>query len=230
MMLSQDLPLPRFKTSLQLDGVATLPNFLEAEVAERIYQSLLRETPFALAYRADGQDLKAQPLTEQQEQQLLERCYQEAQTRGYGFAYDAYHLVSSYLAGDRRAPLLMQLLEWLNQPSYHQLMRELTNTSAIARIDAQATRYRRGHFLRKHNDFSNQEERLFAYVLNLSKDWRSDFGGLLQFTDNDDRVTRTLTPAFNTLMVFKVPQMHQVSLVAPYATVPRLAITGWMMR
>ena len=34
-------------------------------------------------------------------------------------------------------------------------------------------------------------------------------------------------PRYNTLSLFKVPAPHVVSLVAPWAQAPRLAITGW---
>ena len=39
-----------------------------------------------------------------------------------------------------------------------------------------------------------------------------------------------LKPGFNTIHLFRVPQMHSVSYVAPFAAVPRYAITGWLRR
>jgi len=41
-------------------------------------------------------------------------------------------------------------------------------------------------------------------------------------------VAEAYTPAFNALNIFKVPQPHAVSLVAPFAGGDRLAITGWV--
>jgi Rps23 Pro-64 3,4-dihydroxylase Tpa1-like proline 4-hydroxylase len=45
-----------------------------------------------------------------------------------------------------------------------------------------------------------------------------------------DDVTFGLSPRFNALHLFKVPQRHSVSLVAPFAGAPRLSITGWLRR
>jgi Rps23 Pro-64 3,4-dihydroxylase Tpa1-like proline 4-hydroxylase len=70
---------------------------------------------------------------------------------------------------------------------------------------------------------------LFAYVINLSRDWQADWGGLLQFIDESGAVSETFMPRWNTLSLFRVPQGHAVSLVAPWARAPRLALTGWFM-
>jgi Rps23 Pro-64 3,4-dihydroxylase Tpa1-like proline 4-hydroxylase len=64
-------------------------------------------------------------------------------------------------------------------------------------------------------------------VINLSRNWQADWGGLLQFLDSDGEVVRTLMPRFNTISLFRVPADHLVSPVAPFATGARYAITGW---
>jgi len=65
-------------------------------------------------------------------------------------------------------------------------------------------------------------------VLNLTPDWRPDWGGLLQFFDKRGDVFRAFTPRFNVLNLFRVPQPHNVSWVTPLAGAPRYAVTGWM--
>jgi hypothetical protein len=46
--------------------------------------------------------------------------------------------------------------------------------------------------------------------------------------DQDGHVSEGYTPAYNALNLFRVPQRHAVSYVAPFAGAPRLAITGWI--
>jgi Rps23 Pro-64 3,4-dihydroxylase Tpa1-like proline 4-hydroxylase len=58
--------------------------------------------------------------------------------------------------------------------------------------------------------------------------WRVDWGGLLLFVDERGNVSRGLTPAFNALNLFRTPQPHTVSAVAPFAGANRLSITGWL--
>ena len=64
--------------------------------------------------------------------------------------------------------------------------------------------------------------------MNLTARWRADWGGMLLFLDDEDHVAEGYMPAFNSLNIFKVPQRHAVSIVAPFAGEPRLSITGWL--
>ena len=125
--------------------------------------------------------------------------------------------------------LLHRLLEFLNCPDYLAFARALTGDARVRRMNAQATRYRGGHFLKLHDDFNAEEGRLYAYVINLTHEWKADWGGLLQFLDAEGRVIDTLMPRWNSLSIFRVPAPHVVSLVAPWAEGERLAVTGWML-
>ena len=72
--------------------------------------------------------------------------------------------------------------------------------------------------------------RIAAFVVNLTPDWSADLGGLLMFTGADGHLEEAFTPKFNTLSLFRVPQPHAVSAVAPFARGARLAVTGWLRR
>ena len=91
-----------------------------------------------------------------------------------------------------------------------------------------ATRFQPGHFLTRHNDNVEGKRRRIAYVLNLSRDWNPDWGGALQFFDKHDNVQCAYTPSFNTLNLLRVPSVHSVGIVAPFAASNRLSITGWL--
>jgi len=54
-----------------------------------------------------------------------------------------------------------------------------------------------------------------------------DWGGYLNFYDDDGDVIAGYRPRFNALNLFAVPQQHNVSFVPPFAAVARYAITGW---
>ena len=70
-------------------------------------------------------------------------------------------------------------------------------------------------------------KRLAAYTLNLCPQWRAEWGGMLCFPGEDGR-TEDFLPGWNTFNLFRVPQFHFVSFVAPYASAGRYSITGWM--
>ena len=93
----------------------------------------------------------------------------------------------------------------------------------------EATLYRPGHFLSWHDDSGHPEQhRRVAYVLYLTRGWRADWGGQLQFIDAQGDVEEVWMPRFNSLALFLVPMPHLVTYVAPFATQPRFAITGWL--
>ena len=48
------------------------------------------------------------------------------------------------------------------------------------------------------------------------------------FHDSAGDIERALTPRFNSLNIFAVPQLHSVSVVAPFAGQTRMSVTGWL--
>ena len=96
--------------------------------------------------------------------------------------------------------------------------------------EAQATRYRQGDLLTVHSDRDTATRRLSAWVFNLSREWRPEWGGLLLFHGKDGRIVEGFNPVFNSLSLFRVPQDHSVTQVTSFAPRDRLAISGWFLR
>ena len=232
-MLNSDLDVSRYADDLARRGRTQVHDFLQPEAAEALHQCLVRDVPWTLAYRdrAGARVMghaELAPRGEPGEREFLDQLYAEA--RGaYGFAYESYMMVRAYLEQRDEGLLLHRLLEFLNCPDYLAFARALTGDARVRRMNAQATRYRAGHFLKLHDDYNAEEGRLYAYVINLTREWKADWGGLLQFLDAEGRVIDTLMPRWNSLSIFRVPAPHVVSLVAPWAEGERLAVTGWML-
>jgi SM-20-related protein len=239
-MINAQLDVVDSRSRLQRDGRVQVENFLQPAAAERLRDCLLREVPWTLALRDDQgartiEHAGYAAMDANARAQLLAAT--AASGRGdeasvvdtFRFAYDSYMMVTAYKEGRDPELLLHRVLELFNTPDYLAFVRALTGDARIRRVNAQATRYRPGHFLRYHTDEERGEGRLYAYVLNLSRDWRADWGGLLQFIAADGQVQATYLPRWNTLSLFAVPAGHAVSLVAPWAQQDRLAITGWFL-
>lgn len=118
--------------------------------------------------------------------------------------------------------------DFLNGPEFITFVRTVTGDDRIDFADAQATRYRPGHVLTGHDDAAEGKNRLYAYVLNLTRDWRADWGGVLAFEGVDGHIEEGFAPAFNALNIFAVPMRHAVTQVASFAPRDRLSITGWL--
>lgn len=143
------------------------------------------------------------------------------------YIHDSRRLSSERHLGMGRSDTLTELEAWLNGPEMIGFMRALTGDGRISACDAQATRFLPGHVLTVHNDRDRDQRRLYAFVMNFSRPWRADWGGLLLFYGEEGHVDQGFTPGFNTLNLFRVPQAHAVSQVATFAKASRLAISGW---
>lgn len=81
--------------------------------------------------------------------------------------------------------------------------------------------YERGDFLSTHTDDGKGD---IAFVLNLTKDWKPEYGGMFHSQG------QYITPTFNSLMIMTLEdggQPHFVSEVSQRATHSRLAFSGW---
>jgi SM-20-related protein len=231
-MINNAINLNHYRQQLVQRTRVQIPDFLQDDAAETIYRCLLNDTPFALAERSQGvsHTIAAEryaAMSEAEHRDLLEAAYARAK-REFQFSYDSCMMVKAVKEG-WAPPVLLAVLEFLNSPEFLLFARRLTGEPTINSVSAQATRYRPGQFLTRHQDKEVSEGRVCAYVINLSKAWDSDWGGLLQFHDAENRLIDTFVPYWNHLSLFRVPQSHTVSLVTPWAVRDRLAITGWFL-
>ena len=213
---------------LQVRDVLTEPS------ARTIQRILAEDTPWGLAWQAGArgperlrdQALAAMPAAERQARSQATVAAMRGD--GYAFGYSSYPMVDAYLgkwAPDGPHDLL---LEYINDRPVMDLVRAITGIPELVKADAQATLYAPSHFLAVHNDEHAGAGRRIAYVLQLcAGDWRPDWGGYLNFFDDDGDVIAGYRPRFNALNLFAVPQRHNVSFVPPFAAVARYAITGW---
>jgi len=228
-VINNDLDLEAWRVALARKTRIQIPDFLQAPAAEVLAQELEQRVPWQLAERSEGQ-ARLSPRGAYPDDAayaaLLQRGYARA-ADSYQFAYDSYMLQRAGHEGWDPDLLLHGMLRFLNTPDFIAFARYLADDSTIANVSAQGTRYRPGHYLMPHDDTDIAEGRCFAFVIQLTRDWRPDWGGQLQFLSNDGDVLDTFRPLWNSLCVFRVPQRHQVTLVAPWAARPRHAIAGW---
>ncbi len=232
-MISNELDIAPYRARLLGHGRVQIPGFLQEPSARRLRECLQTEVRWETALRSDRPspvgDVDHAALDEAQHTQLLQDLYQRARA-DFEFVFDRYRMVDARRDGLDPGLVLHVVVDFLNSPPFLEFARELTGDPAIRMVSAIAARYRAGHFLKQHNDKAGDEDRAFAYVINLSRDWQADWGGLLQFLDEKQDVVDTFTPHWNSLSLFRVPQAHQVSLVSPWASDDRYSITGWFRR
>ncbi len=236
-MLNKELDLEPYRAALERDGRVVIPDFLEPAAADRVYQSLDTEVPWRLAFfdnRRYGRDAHVQvtqaefaALPPGQARALRAEVMRQAR-EGYQYLYQFYNLDAGEPGGESAGETLYRLRDELRSPESLAMYRELTGDPALDDVYAHATLYLAGNFLKTHEDVTGWDDRRYAYVLGMTKDWHPDMGGVLQFLDEEGGVVDTCVPGYNSLTLFKVPTPHLVSTVAQWATGKRMAITGWL--
>lgn len=231
-IINPRLDLTPYRESFERYGRVRIPDILNPDFAEALYQ-VFQSAPWSAIFRLNDEvitvsreDLAA--YTPQDQMNLRARIFAET-LKGYQFSYLNLALEDARGASWDRDQLLPALHDFLDSEAFRDIGRGVSGREDILSTSSIATCYMRESFLSAHNDAAESlEDRLVAYVLSFAKDWKFDWGGLLQFLDAEDgRVIDSFLPTFNALTLFRVPQLHSVSFVTPFAMGPRISVTGW---
>ena len=214
------------------EGRVVVADALDGDFARALRASIDAWPRWALVTRINGAhrnfDAAAISAMTQERIQPLQALIAEETRHGMQYLYERFPVHDIDYEPERLPSALDRFRELLREGPLIDLVRTITGFEDIVFGDGQATRYRAGHFLTRHDDAQPGKQRRAAYVLGLSEDWRPDDGGQLQFLDARDRVEHVVVPAFNTLTLFRVPRPHLVTAVSPFTDNARLSITGWM--
>lgn len=209
-----------------------IPGFLAAGVCEQLHASLVASEDWRRVFNVDERvyevsrgDYAAMDAAKRSE---LEAAILARARDRFQFRFETIRVPDDAAARRAQNTLLTRFADFMNQPEQLDFFRHITGHRDIDFCDAQATCYWPGDFLTTHDDNVAGKNRRAAYVFNLTPHWRIDWGGLLLFHAPDGHVDEALTPGFNALNIFSVPQPHSVSWVTAAAAGPRLSITGWM--
>jgi Rps23 Pro-64 3,4-dihydroxylase Tpa1-like proline 4-hydroxylase len=232
-VLRPGLDITPLAETFRRDGRVQIVDFLRHDSALALFRQLVETREWRLAIN-DGEkiedfDLKEVAAWSEAERAALDRRVVESGRHQFQFRYETIRL-PEYGTGTNQVPppLLAAFVDFLSSPEMVDFMRDLTGIAEVALADGHASRYQAGHFLTAHDDSNVDMGRRAAYVLNLTPQWRPDWGGQLQFYDERANIVRGFTPSFNTLNLFRVPQPHNVAWVTPLAGAPRYAVTGWL--
>jgi Rps23 Pro-64 3,4-dihydroxylase Tpa1-like proline 4-hydroxylase len=229
--LNPQLDVDRLAADYAVHKRLQIQDVLDAGVAESVSRTLRASTPWSLVFNRGPQTIKhsSEELAKMGGAKVNEIVQETLKAAGHGFQflYYAYPIVEAILEKRNPGHPLHDVLETLNSPEVLSFVSRVTGIGSLAKADGQATFYRLGSFLTFHNDLDEVKKRRVAYVLGFTRNWRPDWGGLLEFYDKKGDVEAGMLPRFNSLSIFTVPADHAVTYVAPYATEGRYSITGW---
>ncbi len=237
--INPDLDRAALSATFAVDRRIQIRNVLTQETAQEIRTILAKHTSWGMAAQADGsamagpQQLSGAQLSTQdgraKAQAMVEATHRAGEAGAYSFRYSQYSLVEAMQKEWDPGGVHEMLLEYLNAPDFLQLVRDVTGIDELVKADGQATLFGPQHYLGLHIDSHVAEGWRVAYVLSFAPDeWHPDWGGYLNFYDDDGDIVAGYRPRFNALNMFLVPRPHSVGYVTPFAPVGRFAITGWL--
>jgi Rps23 Pro-64 3,4-dihydroxylase Tpa1-like proline 4-hydroxylase len=235
-MLNPDLDRESIGQRLREAGRVVISDVLQPQIADALQTCLSNEIPWRLSCYDNRREpreraLKLAPeelaaMSPEKRHSLQREVMRQARDQ-FQYVYQSFDLLEGFRNKEKPGMLVYRLMQYFAEDAFFEFVHQVTGDTSINRIDGHATRYCAGHFLKLHGDESSFEQRRFAYVLGMTRNWHPDMGGLLHFLDDSGAVTESFTPSFNTLTLFKVPAPHVVSYVAPWVSGERLSITGW---
>lgn len=230
-MLNPDLDRRLLADQYRRDQRILIDNVLRREVAERVRAICAEQVRFDFVYFLDGavrvtpeQDMAS--LDAAGKAQLSQELMRNA-AKGVGYLYCGYVMDPSRAGSPGDLRYLYEVYEFLNSRDMLDFIGGITGRSDLVRADAQYTRYTAGQYLTRHRDDIEGTTRRLAYVFGFTRRWHPDWGGLLQFYEDNGTPRDAWMPAFNRLSLFDTRHVHSVSYVTPFAGEARLSLTGW---
>jgi Rps23 Pro-64 3,4-dihydroxylase Tpa1-like proline 4-hydroxylase len=209
-------------------GRVQIRNLLTDSAARRLHHTLEHETPWGLIFNEGKKTHKFAAVSAEDHQDFAVAAWERAH-RGFQYFYHHYPLLENRNVRPKSDHYLAKFVAFLTSPFLLSCIREITGVEAIAWVSSTATLYKPLDFLSIHDDDHPGDRRLVAYALNLTPTWRPDWGGALQFYKTREHVEEGYLPAFNTLNLFRVPQLHSVTQVSSFGGL-RYVISGWFER
>lgn len=213
-------------------GRLHIPQFLDGDGADRLLDFLEAGAVWNLVLNSGDTlfelDAAAQAaLTPARRAQLDEAVYANAR-RGFQYRYETMRVPDAEAERRARGTPLDAFALFLSDERTLAFLRTVVGAPDLTFADAQATAYGPGHLLTAHDDDVAGKSRRAAFVMNLTREWSTDWGGLLAFHTPGEAAAEALVPTFNALNLFAVPQVHSVTMVAPFAAHRRYSVTGWL--
>jgi Rps23 Pro-64 3,4-dihydroxylase Tpa1-like proline 4-hydroxylase len=230
-MINTNLNVKSLRQRFSRDDRVRVDNFLQPDVIEEVAEEI-EQAPFELVYVLDGNmqttsKARMDAMSATQKKQINTAIRDQA-GYGVGFLYGSCHLGAG--RPQNIGPNMTRLFdEFITSPQMIEFVQGVTGDKSVNSVSGHYTRYLPGHFLTRHRDEVQQERRRFAYVLSFTPEWHPDWGGLLQFYEEDGTPRDAWAPKFNSLTIFDVKHIHAVTYVTPFARSPRLSLTGWFM-
>lgn len=232
MLINPEINPLSYKDEFLYNGSVVIRNFLNEDYANKLCNFFNDGMPENWWYSSsspgtEGTTRYIRNFPENQDSIRLEKEHSEKVFNGGGFAYHFYRSIGDHIQGCNCDEC--EFRNWLGSDEIIKFLSQVSNNQISGFNTMFASKYSQGCFLSPHHDDSLGS---VGFVLQLTKNWLPQWGGVLHFLDDTMRVIEySEVPTFNTLTLFHIPEgkgkWHYVSHVNPGVTSNRIAYSGW---
>jgi Rps23 Pro-64 3,4-dihydroxylase Tpa1-like proline 4-hydroxylase len=232
MLINPEINPLSYKDEFLYNGSVVVRNFLTENYVEKLNNFFLEGMPdnwwYSVSYPGTkGHVRYIRNFDENKSEIDFEKKYSDKLFNQGGYAYHFYRS-----AGDHYEHCTCEecnFRNWLKSDEIIGFLSQLSGLEIKNFSTMFASRYSEGCFLSPHHDDTLGS---IGFVLQLTKNWLPQWGGILHFLDDSKRVIEySEVPTFNTLTLFHIPEgkgkWHYVSHVNPGVTSNRIAYSGW---
>jgi Rps23 Pro-64 3,4-dihydroxylase Tpa1-like proline 4-hydroxylase len=223
-----EINIEEYKSLFEISKRVRISHFLEDHFAEALYKYSFLLKDWILATGIDKNKYEKKNTPENNKiNQLQIKNVNEAFGKDQ-FSYIFYRAMNN----DKKMSIYeFTLRKVLNAPEFINTLNEITNLKLTKLNTLFMSKYKSGNFLSTHSDKGNGR---LAFVINLTKFWKPQYGGNLHFLNEErNEIIDTFVPEFNNLVLFYIPDgngiPHYVSQVAQNVKHSRYAISGWFI-
>lgn len=232
-LINPNLDLEKLKETFKNKGYVVINNYLKEDIAEELHNYFSYDMPsewwsIATFPAKNHKGVEYLQNTEENEDNIIEARNHAIESFGKNLFSYAFHRTLDNHYDDCECTEC-QIRDFLNNKESHDFVSNVTDLKITGANEVFAACYVPGDFLSPHQDSPNG---IIGFVLQLTKDWKPQYGGLLHFLNDDGDVVENIeVPEFNSLTLFLLPEdkgkLHYVSHVNPGVPEIRLSLTGW---
>lgn len=216
--------IDKYKSIFEKNKKVQIKNIFTDKIADFLFKQALTEKNWVLATGFDA--IKFEKKVNKQFEKANSNQIKKVQDK---FKNDHFSYIFHRSMNNQKPSFLEYALRKnMASEEFIGYLNKITNLNLKKLNTLFLSKYKGGNFLSPHSDKGNGK---LAFVLNLTKNWKPQYGGILHFMNEEKtEIIESYIPLFNNLMLFEVPEVgipHFVSHVVPYIKQERYSITGW---
>lgn len=230
-LLNPSLDFRVLRESFQSSRLVLIRDFLDKDFAEKVHSGIYDLTERDLWYESKFGIFDQDSISYQFDKfplcgfNLVTMLETDSNRKHLPESREIWIHPEQELPGDHSLRTLADL--WMS-PIIKNVISGLTGHALnLSRVVAFASRYRKNSFCSVHTDGTDPARKV-GFVFNLTKNWKVHYGGNFVLVDDKHKeITHSVSPIFNSLLVFDVPVPHAVMPVSKYCKNFRHAFSGW---